>query len=121
MFDYQWILDTLQNFGKYSVGLFFRNKIIAIPCTAIVTVFCFAANAIMYPEGFINSRFIWMIDMIAAYLPSTPEHYKIGTMLVAFSEQSVIPLGVVYEIFQGVAGILAIYLVVKMYKFLPFT
>lgn len=95
---------------------------IAVPCVAIGGVFCFLWDVIQHPNGALNKFMIWIIDYLLVIIPSTPDEYKLANMLIAFSEQvPSIGFDIIWEIFSGITGMLAIYLIVKLWKFLPFT
>ena len=100
------------------------NELVAenrVMCGAVATIVCFAWNVITYPEGAINQFMIMLVDMIAGAFPSTPPQYQLYSMLDSFAAQfPMIGWGVVYEIFSGITGMLSIYLVVKLWRFLPF-
>ena len=83
---------------------------------------CFATNCILDPSGAINQFMITCIDLITSVFPSTPDNYKLANLLYEFSQQvPSIGWGAVNEIFEGIFGMLAIYLSYKIYKTLPFT
>jgi hypothetical protein len=91
-------------------------------CTHTFLIICFVAACIRNPEGAINLFMIKLIDIISVPFPSTPSQYKLGTILTAFfNTYDNIGYDTLFEIFQGIFGMLAIYLGVKLYKMLPFT
>lgn len=62
-----------------------------------------------------------IVDAIAGFLPSTPEQFKLGSILTAFLAEYTFMDYFVIQIGLGVLGILAIALVYKVVKILPFT
>ena len=83
---------------------------------------CLAHNVITYPTSAFNTFLAFLIDIGVAGFPSTPEHFKIANMLASFSAQfPQIGWGIIFEIFNGLFIMLAIYLSVKSLKLLPFT
>jgi hypothetical protein len=89
--------------------------------TPVFVIFCTAYTAIQNPRGAINTFLIHCIDVLMVAWPSTPNNFKIGTMLTAFSQQFPgIGWGAVSEIMTGIIGILTIAVTVKMLKFIPF-
>ena len=92
-------------------------------CGAIFSsIFILIYQCIQNPQGAINTFIIKIIDMIVDKFPSTPEQYKLGTMLGNFySQVPWIPGTAITEIFQGIAAMLVIFLFIKLWKLLPFT
>lgn len=88
----------------------------------LLLIVCTVYSAIKNPSGAINLFMNKCIDIIASPLPSTPNQYKLGTLLDNFFyTYPAVGNAATFEILQGVLGILTIYLAVKLYKFLPFT
>ena len=86
------------------------------------SIFILIYQCIQNPEGAINTFMIKVIDLIVAYFPSTPNEYKLGVMLSGFYQQVPwLPASQLTEIFQGIAGMLGIFLFIKLWKLLPFT
>jgi hypothetical protein len=79
-------------------------------------------TAVRYPQSSINQFMIWCIDIVLLPLPSTPDQYKLGTLASNFlnSIPEQLGSGVVVELLSGIFGMLAIYLVFKLYRSLPF-
>lgn len=77
--------------------------------------------SITNPSGAVNTFMIILIDIILVIFPSTPEEYKIRTLLAAMAESyPVFGWGIVSQIFVGIFGMLAIFFSVKLFRFLPF-
>ncbi len=88
----------------------------------IAVILCFISECILNPQGAINTFMIHCIDTIAGFLPSTPAQYTLSGLLGAYQSTSpLISVGILSELFSIVIPIFALYLVVKVYKFLPFT
>lgn len=89
---------------------------------AVATIVYFLYSVLQDPNGAINSFIILIIDHVIDIFPSTPEEYTIGFLLTNFAEEvPYIGWGVVYEIFEGMAGMFALWSVIKVWKLLPFT
>jgi hypothetical protein len=90
--------------------------------TTTFTIFCTAYTAIKNPQGAINTFLINCVDVILKVWPSTPENYTIGSMLTAFSAQFPnLGWGSIYEIINGIVGMLLIFSTVKIIKYIPFS
>ncbi len=88
---------------------------------AITAPISLILGAIANPAGAVNGFLCRMIDLIALVFPSTPENLKIVNLLAATGDT--IPLigrSVVYDVFTTAAAMLAIVLLVKLYKLIPF-
>jgi len=86
------------------------------------SIFILIYQCIQNPEGAVNSFMIMLIDLIVGVFPSTPPEYRLGTMLNGFYQQVPwLPASQLTEIFQGIAGMLGIFLFIKLWKLLPFT
>jgi len=87
------------------------------------SIFVLIYQCITNPEGAVNTFMINLIDLIIDHFPSTGNNYKLGTMLSNFYNglPSFVPSSAISEIFQGIAGMLALFLAVKLYKMMPFT
>ncbi len=86
------------------------------------SIFILIYQCIQNPEGAVNSFMILLIDMIVGQFPETPAEYKLGTLLSNFYGQVPwLPGSQLTEIFQGIAGMLSIFLFIKLWKLLPFT
>lgn len=87
----------------------------------LLPVVCIIASAFINPSGAVNTFMIKMIDIMFEFWPSTPDDKKIGYILSTFAlEYPQIGWGPIYEVFQGVAGILTLALFIKLVKLLPF-
>jgi hypothetical protein len=112
MFSLSDLVSALQNM-VFKVNFWY--------CTILLTIVCFLYNCITDPDGAINTFFIWVLGYFLDYWPSTPSQYKFWSILNSFSEAyPQIGWGPIYEIFQGLMGMLAIYLSLKVIRFLPF-
>jgi|SRR6476646_7780531 len=122
------LLEFFLNFRKYLEaflkGLF--NIVKSLPLAAKyftlgVTIFCFILECIRNPQGAINSFMCHAIDIVADVFPSTPHQYQIASILADFGASwSVIGWGILWQTLEGCLGLLSIYLVVKLYRMLPF-
>lgn len=84
-------------------------------------LFSILLGAIANPFGAVNSFICLLIDGIASVWPSTPENLKVGSLIASIG--TAIPLvgtAVVYDIFQTAGSMLAIVLLIKLYKLIPF-
>lgn len=80
----------------------------------------FLGGAIADPQGFANAFMCGFIDMIVGVLPSTPSQYQVGTLIQNIITDFPESAYLLSSTFQGIAGIFAIYLGVKAFRFLPF-
>jgi hypothetical protein len=74
------------------------------------------------PGGAINSLICRVIDVVAVYWPSTPDNLKLANLINGFltSNSDTIGGAVVKEIYTTAFAMLAIVLLVKLYKLIPF-
>ena len=87
-----------------------------------IGVFCLFAECIANPQAAINTFMIHVIDTIFNFLPSTPLSFKISNLLISFAVANpAVGIGLISEILSIVFPMFAIYLSLKLYKFLPFT
>lgn len=104
------------------VNFFINNSKLVIPCVALVTVFCFFYNIIVYPEQAINRFMCYLVDMILYFWPSTPDHYKmvalINDVMVAFPN---LPWAIFKDFFESAAAFFGLWSIVKIWRFLPFS
>lgn len=85
-------------------------------------VACFFAECIANPKAAINTFMIHVIDTIFGFLPSTPPAFTASGLLLSFAAANpAVGMGLISEILSIVFPMFAIYLSVKLYKFLPFT
>ena len=78
-------------------------------------------GAVANPEGAVNTFLIKIIDLIAPVFPSTPDNLKIFYILDSVSNQMpAIGRYIVYDIAQTIGSIVAIVIVIKIYKLIPF-
>lgn len=103
--------------------LFYLMNPIGICAAVFVTIITLIYNCVKNPKGAINTFMIHSIDIITSPLPSTPDNYKLSSMLSSFyaAIPQQIGVGVISEIMNGIIGMLGIYLIFKLYKSLPFT
>lgn len=91
-------------------------------CPPLFTIVCFLYSCITNPEGAINQFMITILSSVLVLFPSTPENFKIGSLLAATAQAfPAVGWGPVFEIYQGALGIFTISLLVRVWKFLPFT
>lgn len=91
-------------------------------CPVLFVIVCFFWQVITYPEAAINQFMITIISSVFVLFPSTPENFKVANLLQ--STATAFPLigwGPVYEIYQGASGLFAISMIMRVWKFLPFT
>ncbi|MGK7893256.1 MAG: hypothetical protein AB4372_06405 [Xenococcus sp. (in: cyanobacteria)] len=91
---------------------------ISIP---FVTILSLILGAIKNPEGAVNTFLVKMIDLIAPFFPATPPNLKLSYLID--SVDSVMPAvgkAVIFEIFQSIALIISVSIVIKVYKLIPF-
>lgn len=91
----------------------------AVSMALFVGVACFFAECISNPKGAINSFMCHFIDIIVVALPSTPSGLKINSLISSYS--GAFGTALIADLVSTALSILSIYLVVKLYKFLPFT
>lgn len=88
----------------------------------ICAILCFITECIANPKGAINTFIIHFIDISASILPSTPPQLTLSGFLSSYQATNpLFSVGILSEIFTIVFPLLSIYLVIKLYKFLPFT
>jgi hypothetical protein len=88
---------------------------------ATATIVIAITRAIQYPESAFNRFFIFLIDIVAFVLPSTPSQFKLSSLArnFALAIPQQLGHGVVFELLSGVFGLLSIYLIYKAYKSIP--
>lgn len=94
---------------------------VVVVCTGLITIVAFLVSALQNPQGWMNSVVITTIDAIASLFPSTPDEYKIATMINAVGDS--MPLVgriVVREIFNTISFIASLGFAIKIYKLIPF-
>lgn len=95
---------------------------IKIGCPILMTIICFHYQIINNPTGAINTFMIFLFDSFYQFFPSTPAQYKISNLLLSFaSAYPQVGWGIVFEVFQGMAVMFALWGMIKMLKILPFT
>jgi hypothetical protein len=91
-------------------------------CPPTFTIICFMYIVIQNPEGAINQFMITIISSVLILFPSTPSNFKVANLLQSIaSANPTFGWGVVFEIFQGASGLFFVSLLVRIWKFLPFT
>jgi hypothetical protein len=111
----QLIFETLLVLVEYVASVAWAKKYECL----IAFILCFLWNVISYPQGAINQFMVHVIDVVVVGLPSTPEDYKLASILADFAaSNTAIGWGVLWEIIQIPMGLLGMLLVVKMIQFL---
>lgn len=85
--------------------------------TTLAGFICLIAESFRNPEGAINTFMIKVVEVMLIAWPQTPPEYKIANLILGM--RSYFPgfqWVIVLEIVQGLAGILAIVLIVKFRK-----
>ena len=114
-------LIELAKFIKNIGSLVFKQQPWFIPLGMMGTIFSFILETIRNPAGAINQLGINLIDVVDTHLPQTPSEYQLGTLIGNMQAQ--VPgfaWSIISEILQGIAGILAIFFLIKVYKLIPF-
>lgn len=96
-------------------------KPIIVVFVSVFGIIAFLLGALADPQGWMNSVVIKTIDAFAFFLPSTPEELKIANLIASIADE--LPgfgKAVIFEIFQGIGGIVGISLAIKIYKLIPF-
>lgn len=84
----------------------------------LFTLICFAINVIAYPQGAINQFMVHVVDVTFLVLPSTPEDWKLASILADFAASNPhIGWGILWEIIQVPLGLLMMFLGVKVIQF----
>ena len=104
----------------FSILMGFLNPVVAV-AAGLTSIVAWLLGALADPQGAMNSVVNTTIDVIAAFLPSTPESLKLGTLLdgVAASMPAV-GRGIISEIFITISSMFALVAVIKLYKLIPF-
>lgn len=85
----------------------------------IAFILCFIWNVISYPQGAVNQFMIHIVDVVFEVLPSTPENYKLASILSDFAvSNTAIGWGVLWQIIQVPMGLLSMLLVIKLISFI---
>ena len=109
------MLTTIINYLKW------LSAPVYMVAVALITVVSVILGAIINPSGAINTLICTVIDIVVFFFPSTPNDLKISSLLTAFS--SAVPLvgwGIVLDIMNTCFTMLAILLIIKVYKLIPF-
>lgn len=97
-----------------------NNWIFTMSC-ALTTIICLIYQTIKNPEGALNQFMIMVLSSVLILFPSTPDNLKVGSLLsqfaAAFPQIGTCVLG---EILSGIAGLAAVFLVVKLWRLMPF-
>ena len=109
--------------SRHLVNRYFELAIpIRIASPALIAIILFFYQIIRNPNGAVNTFMIFLFDNFYSYFPSTPEQFKIVSLLNSFAaEYPDIGWGVVYEIFSGMSVLFGLWAAVKIFKILPFT
>jgi hypothetical protein len=114
----QSVIDTIASFVQ-GVLNFFTPVVIAF--SSLLGFVGFIVAALANPQGFANTLICGAIDLIAGFLPSTPESFKIGSIISSLSSQMPsVGCSVVVAIFQLISTMFGIALAIKIYKLIPF-
>lgn len=96
------------------------NWIFASAC-GMTTIICLLVSAIENPEGAINTFMKICIDLVVVPLPSTPDNFKLATLIAQFDNAfPVLGGGVISELLEGVVGLSVIFFSIKALRLLPF-
>lgn len=109
--------------GRQLANRYFELAIpIRIASPALIAIVLFFYQIIRNPTGAVNTFMIFLFDNFYNYFLTTPEQFKVVSLLNSFAvEYPDIGWGVVYEIFSGMAGLFSLWAAVKIFKILPFT
>lgn len=89
--------------------------------TGLISVVALILGAISDPGGAVNSFICLIIDIVIFPLPSTPDSLKIGNLLQSFAAAvPIVGWGIILEIIKTCSTMLAILLIIKVYKLIPF-
>lgn len=114
----QGIVTTISNFFQFLLNFLKPVTVFFMSVTGLVA---FLVGALADPQGFANAFICGAIDMISGIFPSTPENLKIGSIIASVSSQvPAIGCAVLQDIVTTLASIFAIFIVVKIYKLIPF-
>ena len=84
-------------------------------------IIAFIWQVISNPVGAINQFMIHVINIILPLWPSTPSNLRVGSLIDNFgSSFPLIGSGIIAEIFNTLLGALSIFILIKLYKLLPF-
>jgi hypothetical protein len=94
---------------------------VVVFCVSVVGIVAFLLGVLEDPPQFLNALICGVIDMIVPFWPSTPEDFRIGTIITNLSTQiPVVGRAVIFEVFTAISSIAGLALVVKIYKLIPF-
>lgn len=98
---------------------FFKPVIIFYSsCTALLA---FLLGALQNPQGLMNTIICSGIDFIASIFPSTPDALKIGSIINSISSSMpAVGRAVIADVFNSILAMVAIVIIIKIYKLLPF-
>jgi hypothetical protein len=93
---------------------------------SLVVVAAFLIGALANPQGLMNQIICAAIDFVASLFPSTPSGSHLVDLInagitAAGSAVPAIGTGIITQIVQTIASLIAIVLVIKIYKLMPFT
>lgn len=87
----------------------------------VTSIFCVLGNILTNPLNFIAFLMNGILEFFNVILPSTPANMKVSVILQGIGNTfPIVGSGILYEIVSGLGGILAIYLIVKAIKYIPF-
>lgn len=89
--------------------------------SSVGTIISLILGAIANPKGAVNKFLVLMIDNIATVFPETPDNLKVFNVLDSVGDSlPSIGRSIVYDVAATIASIVAIMIVVKIYKLIPF-
>jgi hypothetical protein len=114
------IYATLGQGFSALIQVILSNWIFTSSC-AIVTIICLIFNTIQDPDGAINTFMRICIDIVTFPLPSTPQSFKLASLVSAFdSAFPVLGTNTIKELLEGVVALSLVSFAVRILKYLPF-
>ena len=84
-------------------------------------IFALMIAAIADPNGAINTFMILLIDLVKGVFPDTPNDMTISSWVLSFQNSfPVIGGSILIETINGVLGMIALMMIIKIWKLLPF-
>lgn len=94
---------------------------VVVFCSSLVSIVAFLLGALKNPQGWMNFVICSAIDYIAEFFPETPPGLRPGSLISSVASQMpAVGRGVVSDVFEAVAAIAALAIIIKIYKLLPF-
>lgn len=117
---YQWLAEIV----KYIRSIYSYLTPIARLAVTLAPVAVLLAATVADPAGALNSFFKLIIDAIVGQMPSTPENYKIGSLLgnlIGSLPSEIAFIGSwLSDTMNGIIIMLNLFLFIKLIKLLPF-